>query len=90
MSKTRPLSQREVKQQKEAVSAGPLVTLYNPRSQVVSIRQRPPGSDFFISEQTISIRGKHTAKIPKNFLDLDQIKNLQMRGHIKIIGTATT
>lgn len=90
MNKTRPLSQREVKQQKEATAAGPLVTLYNPRTQAVVIRQRPPGSDFFISEQTITIRGKRTTKIPKNFLDSEQIKNLQMRGHIKVIGTAAT
>jgi hypothetical protein len=89
MAKTRPLSQREVKQQKESVAPGPVVTLYNPRSQAVPIRQRPPGSDFFTHEQTITIRGKSLAKVPKNFLDWDQIKNLQMRGHIKVIGTAT-
>jgi hypothetical protein len=87
MAKERQLSQREIKQVKEEQSGGPLVTLYNPQSQMVIIRKKPPkGADFFMHEQSIYLKGKKTVKIPKNHLDWDQLTNLQKRGHIRVVG----
>jgi hypothetical protein len=89
MAKSRQLSQREIKQVKDAQAGGPIVVLYNPRAQMVTVRRKPPqGTDFFTHEQAINIRGQKTARIPREHLDWDQINNLQKRGHIRVVATA--
>ena len=82
MAKMRQLSQREVKQIKQDREGGPMVHIYNPGLQMVTLRLK--GEDFFLGEQVLHIRGKKTASARSNRLDWDQLTNLQKRGLIKV------
>jgi hypothetical protein len=83
----RQLSQRELKQVKEAQVSGPDVVVYNTGKQMIVLRQKPPeGGDFFIHEQSLYVYGKKTVKIPAKLVDWNQLTNLQKRGQIKILG----
>ena len=84
MPKRRVLTQKEIKGLKEEKDGGPIVTIYNPSAQMITIRMK--GKDFFMDEQSVYIHSKRTTKLPSKKLDWDQIENLQKRGFIKVVG----
>jgi len=90
MAKTmaqRAPTQREIKAAAKAEKGGPMVTIYNPGTQMVPIRLKPPaGGDFFLHEQSIYVRGKKTAQLSARRVDWNQLDNLQKKGVIKLVG----
>lgn len=61
------------------------VRLYNRSSQMIGIQLRPPGGDFYLSEQCLYLRSKQTVKVPKSHLNKSQIDNLQRRRELQVV-----
>ena len=60
------------------------VRLYNCSKQMLPIQVRPPGSDFFSSEQQIRIEPGQDVVLPKSHVNNDQIQNLSKRRMLKV------
>jgi hypothetical protein len=85
--KKRPLTQRELRQQKQAVEQVERVVIVNrSNSQTIPIQLRAPkGVDFFVGEQTVMLYPKRMAKFPKNRLYAEQIDNFCKQGRIQVL-----
>lgn len=66
------------------------ITVYNSSKQVYGLSARPPGSDFYTSEQQIWVRPGATVTLPKSHVNMDQIGNLCARGMMKIISDTSS
>ena len=65
---------------------GHTVMIYNRGRQVIPLQVKPPGGDFFLHEQTIHLHpGKHV-RLPKSYTNANQIRNLQAKRQIQLIG----
>jgi hypothetical protein len=61
------------------------ITVYNVSKQAIGLSARPPGSDFFRSEQQIWIGPRKTVTLPKSHVNIDQITNLCAKGMLKVM-----
>ena len=86
----RPLTQREIRQQKRASESVNYITIINRSSkQTVPIQLKAPtGIDFFVGEQTIPLYPKRMARFPENRLYSEQIKNFQKQGRIQVLNAS--
>lgn len=59
--------------------------LYNASKQALRLQVRPPGGDFFTSEQQVTLNPGQQVNLIKTHVNMDQVQNLQKRGMIKIV-----
>lgn len=87
MSK-RPLTQRELKQQRAKKAPIAKVTIINRcKKQMVPIQLKAPdGVSFWVGEQTVPLYPLRMAVFPENRLYWDQIRNFEKAGRIQVIG----
>lgn len=62
-----------------------VIRLFNCSRQLLKLQVRPPGGDFYLHEQQVSLRPGQTVLLPKDHLIQDQVSNLQSRGMLKVI-----
>ena len=62
-----------------------VVRLYNRSKQTIPLQVKPPGGDFFLHEQAVQRRPGKTVKLPKNYINVAQVENLQRRRQIQVI-----
>jgi hypothetical protein len=86
----RPLTQRELRQQKQRRKDVNYVTIINrSKKQTVPIQLKAPvGVDFFVGEQTIPLYPLRMAKFPENRLYSEQIRNFQKQGRIQVLNAS--
>lgn len=60
-------------------------SIYNSSSQLLSISARPPGGDFYSTEQQIHIGPGKSATLPRNHINEEQVKNLQAKGMLRVV-----
>lgn len=86
----RPLTQREIRQQKLRAANVKFITIINRSSkQTVPIQLRAPaGQDFFVGEQTVPLYPLRMAKFPENRLYSEQIRNFQKQGRIQVLNAS--
>ena len=83
----RPLTQREIRQQKEKAANIRYVTIINRMdSQTIPIQLKAPvGHDWFSGEQTVMLYPKRMGRFPEDRLYPEQIKNFQKSGRIQVL-----
>ena len=86
----RPLTQRELRQQKRRREDVNYVTIINrSKKQTIPIQLKAPiGVDFFVGEQTIPLYPRRMAKFPENRLYAEQIRNFQKQGRIQVLNAS--
>ena len=86
----RPLTQRELRQQKQRREDVNYVTIINrSKKQTVPIQLKAPiGVDFFVGEQTVPLYPLRMAKFPENRLYSEQIRNFQKQGRIQVLNAS--
>lgn len=86
----RPLTQRELRQQKQRREDVRYVTIINrSKKQTVPIQLKAPiGVDFFVGEQTVPLYPLRMAKFPENRLYSEQIRNFQKQGRIQVLNAS--
>ena len=86
----RPLTQREIRQQKERAASVKFVTIINrSKSQTIPIQLKAPaGQRFFTGEQTVPLYPSKMAQFPENRLYIEQIKNFQKQGRIQVLNAS--
>lgn len=85
MPKNRPLTQREIRQQRKEKDSESYVMIHNTSKQSIPIQLRAPtGVDFYVGEQTIPLYPGKSGKFPKSRLIDNQLINLQKAGRIKV------
>ena len=83
---SKPLTQKQIKKEKIIASNTNYTTILNTSKQMVTIQLKaPPGVDFFVGEQTITLMPGKFAQFPVSRLYNDQVKNHQKAGRIKIL-----
>lgn len=87
MTSKRPLTQREIRKQKQKAEKVQYVTIVNRSGkQTVPIQLKAlPGQDFFVGETTVPLYPKKMAKFPKHRLYLEQIDNFKKQGRIQVL-----
>lgn len=83
----RPLTQREIRKQKQQATDVKYVTIINKsKSQTIPIQLKAPaGQDFFVGEATVPLYPRRMARFPENRLYLEQINNFQKQGRIQVL-----
>lgn len=61
------------------------VRIYNRSKQLIALHVRPPGGDFYATEQQIRINPGQDVELPESHLMMDQIRNLQKQGILQIV-----
>lgn len=59
--------------------------LYNASKQSLRLQVRPPGGDFFTSEQQVTLNPGQQVTLIKSHVNIDQIQNLQKRGMLRVV-----
>jgi hypothetical protein len=89
------MTQREIKKQLDAQKKLDFVVVYNCSNQLINLqieRQSKPGHkklDFFHAQQNVQLYPKKTVKLPKSITMTEQLKNLQAKGFLKILGQSS-
>lgn len=89
---TRPMTQREIKKQMESQKKEDFIIIHNCSTQLITLqieRKAKPGHPklgFFHSQQNVQLYPKKTVKLPRTIIMMDQLKNLQAKGYLKILG----
>lgn len=76
----RPLTQRELAKREKAKEA--TITVTNNTKRMIQVQVKDPGSDFFISEQTIRIGPGKSFTAPESSFYKHQLNNLKVKGEI--------
>ena len=61
------------------------INVYNNSKQLIPLQVRAPGGDFYTSEQQVRLNPGQHVLLPKNYLLLNQLENLQKKGLIRIL-----
>ncbi len=59
--------------------------LYNCGKQALRLQVRPPGGDFFTSEQQVTLNPGRDVTIIKSHLNMEQVNNLKKRGMLRVV-----
>jgi hypothetical protein len=62
-----------------------VVRIYNCSEQMIPLSARPPGGDFFLHEQSIYLKSGEHVGLPKAYINMNQIENLQAKGMLRIL-----
>lgn len=62
-----------------------IIRLMNIGKQTIPLEVKPEGGDFYTDRSTVYLHINKVVDLPKSFLNMDQINNLQKRRHIKIV-----
>lgn len=62
-----------------------IIRVSNCSQQLIRLQVRPPGGDFYMHEQQISLNPGQEAVLPKDHLIASQIKNLQARQMLRML-----
>lgn len=61
-----------------------MMRLYNCSRQMIPLQVRAPGSDFFSNEQQVRLDPGKDVMLPKSYLRIEQIENLQKRRMLQV------
>lgn len=61
------------------------VTITNKSKQMLCFQVRPPGGDYFATEQQVSLHAGKTISLPREFLLMPQVENMKARGQIAVV-----
>lgn len=61
------------------------ITINNRSKRKISLQVKPPDGDFFLDEQQVHLAPGRTVTLPEEYVNLDQIKNLQSYGHLGVV-----
>lgn len=70
---------------KKKTTRGAMLRIYNCSKQLIPLQVRPPGGDFYTSEQQVRLAPGGDVLLPKTHLRQEQIENLQKRRMIRIL-----
>jgi hypothetical protein len=62
-----------------------IVRLMNIGRQSIPLDVKPPGGDFYSDRSTVYLHPNKVVDLPKSYLNMDQINNLQKKRHLKIV-----
>ncbi len=62
-----------------------LIKIYNTSKQAVRLQLRPPGGDFYATEQQVSVNPGQVVTLPKSHLIQEQVDNLQRRQMLRVL-----
>ena len=62
-----------------------LIRVYNNSKQLLSLQVKPPGGEFYSSEQQVRLLPGQDCLLPKSYIMSEQIENLRARGVIKVV-----
>jgi endo-alpha-1,4-polygalactosaminidase (GH114 family) len=91
---TRPMTQREIQKQQELEQRkkDDFIVIHNCSPQLIVLqieRKAKPGRPrlgFWHSQQNVQLYPKNTVKLPKSIVMMEQLKNLQAKGKLRILG----
>lgn len=67
------------------MSSGDTISIYNKSNQLIPIKTRKKGGDFYRHEQQINLYPHKHASILREYVDEQQLRNLQNKGMITIL-----
>ncbi len=67
-----------------------VLRIYNSSKQMIPIQVKPPGGDFYTSEQQIRLAPGKDVVLPKSHLRMAQIDNLKRRRMLKVVYDSDT
>lgn len=82
----RPLTQREIKNQKISKEKEPKATVENLTKRTLVLQLRDKNSDFYIGEKSVHIGPRKTLTERVSLFNAHQISNLRAKGEIRVVG----
>lgn len=61
------------------------IKIYNTSAQLIRLQLRPPGGEFYSTEQQIGIKPGQVVSLPKSHVLQEQVENLQRRQMLRIL-----
>lgn len=61
------------------------IRLYNSSKQALRLQVRPPGGDFYTSEQQVTLNPGKQISLIKSHLNMEQVLNLQKRSMLRVV-----
>jgi hypothetical protein len=61
------------------------IKIYNTSSQLIRLQLRPPGGEFYSTEQQVGIAPGQVVSLPKSHVLQEQVENLQRRQMLRVL-----
>jgi len=61
------------------------IKVYNTSGQLIRLQLRPPGGEFYSTEQQVGISPGQVVSLPKSHVLKEQIENLQRRQMLQVL-----
>lgn len=61
------------------------IRVYNSSKQSLRLQVRPPGGDFYTSEQQVTLNPGSQISLIKSHVNMEQVQNLQKRSMLRIV-----
>jgi len=61
------------------------IKIYNTSSQLIRLQLRPPGGEFYSTEQQVAIAPGQVVSLPKSHVLQEQVENLQRRQMLRVL-----
>lgn len=62
-----------------------LIKIYNTSKQTIRLQLKPPGGDFYSTEQQVGINPGQVVTLPKSHVLREQVDNLQRRQMLRVL-----
>ena len=82
----RPLTQREIKQQKRSKAEEPKITVENLNKRILTLQLRDKNSDFYVGERSVQIGPHKSLTERESLFNAAQLSNLKAKGEIRVVG----
>lgn len=82
----RPLTQREIKQQKKSKAEEPKITIENLNKRILTIQLRDQNSDFYVGERSVQLGPRKSLTERESLFNSAQLSNLKAKGDIRVVG----
>jgi hypothetical protein len=83
---SKPLTQREIKQQKRSKAEEPKITVENLNKRILTLQLRDQNSDFYVGERSVQIGPHKTLTERESLFNAAQLSNLKAKGQIRVVG----
>jgi hypothetical protein len=70
---------------KKKKSSTAVLRLMNIGKQTIPLEVKPEGGDFYRDRSNVYLHPKKVVDLPKSYLNMKQIENLQKKRHLKIV-----
>jgi len=81
----RPLTQREIKKEKQSRSEEPKTMITNMTKRMIVLQVREKGSDFYVGERSIQVGPGRSFTDRASLFNSDQLSNLKAKGEIRVL-----